>query len=61
MAHWAGTGPPGTTCSSCGFYHGWCKKFRSMMLANLKKRWSPIPVPGHIPSCKYYEQKVSKK
>lgn len=61
MAHWAGTGPPGTTCATCRFHFGWCKKFRSMMTPTGQRREKLIRVPDNIPSCKYYEQKAAKK
>jgi len=58
MAHWAGTGPRGTTCGDC-FYlvskpHGLgstmrCDKYRQMM-----KHWGTAPIPRTTPSCKYF-------
>ena len=57
MAHWAGTGPLGTTCAGCRFYRGWCQKFRRMIR---EKRQSKFQLPPTTPSCKYFEPKVKR-
>lgn len=59
MAHWAGTGPPGTTCATCAFYFGWCRKFREMMKTGGQR--TQLKIPDNIPSCKYYEKRTTKR
>ena len=60
MAHFAGTGPDGTTCRNCEFYrffredrprlHGGCKKY--LLLTG---RHGPA-IDGSNASCKYFEE-----
>ena len=62
MAHWAGTGPRGTTCGECQFLTRVprgvgsslrCGKYRTMM-----QKWGSTPIPESTPSCKYFERKA---
>jgi len=65
MAHWAGTGPKGSTCGTCKNLVDiqWgvgrttrCQKYYSMM----NKKWGPKKIDPQTPSCKYYEDKTKK-
>jgi len=60
MAHWSGSGPPGTTCGECRFwanedrpnhYAFRCAKYFTMM-----KKWGSRHIPFHQPSCKYFRR-----
>ncbi len=60
MAHWAGTGPPGTTCRFCARFEankrghrGYCTKYRELM-PKVKRL---VKFDRDTPSCRYYEYK----
>jgi len=67
MAHWAGTGPVGTTCRECHFYkfEGYKSKRGGFSGGVLKlgicnkylsmMRSAGSKVPFETPSCKYFE------
>ncbi|RWP64141.1 hypothetical protein [Mesorhizobium sp.] len=59
MAHFAGTGPVGATCSECDFWRQFgnqkkpsCEKFR------LITGHSGKPVPGFTPACRYFNKRA---
>lgn len=67
MAHWAGTGPKGTTCRECSLYvfNGYAsgKTGKGGVLKNGPcQRYldsmsgTPKRIPFDTPSCKYFEQ-----
>jgi hypothetical protein len=61
MAHWAGTGPPDTTCRSCIHFQadargprGFCERYRELMPhVKSKKKFD-----RHTQACRYYEPKT---
>jgi hypothetical protein len=63
MAHFAGSGPPGTTCGDCLHIEGTIKngesKARCAMFRKLTGRKGEIIDPKY-PACKYFEAKPKK-
>ena len=52
MAHFAGTGPAGTSCTTCEYrVKGGCSKFVEMTKGTVRT------YPKDTPSCKYYAAK----
>jgi len=61
MAHWAGTGPPGTNCGDCahfvdvpcarGEYH------RCRMYLKLMGRYGEDRIPAPTASCRHFEER----
>jgi hypothetical protein len=74
MAHYAGTGPAGTTCETCGFFMGTrrtsgigqgrmqpgrCREFMRIMRQHHGMRAVPVhKVPPETASCRHYKSKV---
>lgn len=76
MAHWAGSGPEGTTCRNCQHFMGKirrtgigvgdmqpgrCRRFIRAMKAAL---WRAVPVhhvPPDTPSCSHFAEKPKAK
>ena len=63
MAHWAGSGPPGTTCGKCKFYGTVADHLERMKLKRCKKylqltgKVGSDVIPGRTPSCRHFEAK----
>lgn len=62
MAHWAGTGPAGSTCGTCRYFTSVsrglgsstrCDKYSQMM----NGRSGPKKLPPETAGCKYFEKK----
>jgi len=57
MAHFAGSGPSGTTCGQCQFWvhikdnHTRCEKYRELM-----REYGACDIPSHTKACKYFVQ-----
>ena len=74
MAHYAGTGPAGTSCASCQFFlgrlravgigqgtlqPGRCRKFMMIMRRHHGLRTVPVlNIPPETPSCRHYGPKI---
>lgn len=73
MAHYAGTGPAGTTCAGCGFFMGVrrthgigvgvlqagrCREFMRLMRGGGTRAVPVFKVPPDTASCRHYKPKV---
>jgi hypothetical protein len=55
MAHWSGTGPPGTVCEQCRFYGYGMQHPDSCYRYFLVTKQHGAPLPISTPSCKHFE------
>jgi hypothetical protein len=54
MAHWSGTGPPGTVCGQCSFYGYGTQHPNSCHRYFLVARQHGAAFPAQTPSCQHF-------
>jgi hypothetical protein len=57
MAHWSGTGPPGTVCEQCSFYGFHTQHPNSCYRYYLRVSEHGAPFPAETPSCKHFTRR----
>ena len=55
MAHWSGTGPPGTVCEQCSFYGYGMQHRNSCFRYHEMRSEHGAALPPETPSCQHFQ------